>query len=182
MLILRQTSVLSVFLLVLSCSEQETVFEYPDCISEPNNLTESFGCSNVFAYQFLDSTRVLTVRINSSNVDLTEECQTFTLSEDNTDISVTLEIAGDDPDSIYFNYCNDVGYPNFGTTTVYAAITGQLTFSVSEDDPIKEPIWDNFYYIAIKIEDLHLFHQKSGAEIVINEIIFWNVGVGWLPG
>ena len=169
-------------MLFLSCSEQETVFDYPDCISGSGDLAESYGCGNIFVYQFLESTSALTVSINSDIIDLTEECQTFTLGFDNPDISVKLEIAGENPDSIYFNYCNDVVLTNLGTTCIYVATSGKLTFSLSEDNPIKKPIWDNYYFITIKITDLNILDSNSGDYIVFEEIIFWNVGVGWLPG
>ena len=52
-------------------------------------------------------------------------------------ISVRLEVSRGDPDSVYFNYCNDFGPGNLGTPIVYTATDGNLTFSVSKDNPIK---------------------------------------------
>ncbi len=95
---------------------------------------------------------------------------------------VVLEIAGNDPDSVYFNYCNDVAPLNMGTTTKYKAVSGTLSLSVSEDNPIKEPIWESSYYVTISIENLHLINQSTNDEIKIDKAVFWNVHVGWLPG
>ncbi|MFQ6678825.1 MAG: hypothetical protein ACE5D0_11020 [Fidelibacterota bacterium] len=169
-------------LLFISCSQNQLKSGYPDCILQPDRQTDSYGCANIFVYQFLDSTRALTVTIDADELKLTEKCQTFSLENYFDVISVNLEISGGDPDSIYFNYCNDVVEPNMGTPDVYHGEIGLLTLSVSEDDPIKDPILETFYRVTIKIEDLHLFDQNSDEAMIINQVIFWDVGVGWLPG
>lgn len=168
--------------LFISCEESETVYVYPDGISKPDNVIESNGCGNIFVYQFLDSLKALTVRINSNEYSLTKKRQDIDIDISNPNILLVLEISPNHPDSIYFNFCNDIAYPNSGTTMKYKAISGKLSFSVSEDNPIKEPAWETFYYVTIRIIDLHLFNQETNDEIIINEIVFWNVGVGWMPG
>ncbi len=120
--------------------------------------------------------------INGNEVNLTKKCQTIDLNSSNPYSSVVLEIARNDPDSIYFNYCNDVVYINMGVTKKYKATSGKLYFSVSEDNPIKDPVWESSYFVTIKIVDLHLYNQEDDDEIVIDEIIFWDVGVGWIAG
>ena len=42
-------------MMFVSCEDSEIVYEYPDGISKPDNVTESSGCGNIFVYQFLDS-------------------------------------------------------------------------------------------------------------------------------
>lgn len=175
--------VISVFVMVLvSCGESEIVHEYPDGISKPENLVESRGCGNIFVYQFLDSSKVLTTWIDANEFALTKKRQDIDLSGSTQNVSVVLEIAGDNPDSSYFNFCNDVALPNMGTTTKYQAVSGRLSFSVSEDSPKKHPIWQTFYHVTIRIENLRLVNQETSGEIIMDEIVFWNVGVGWLPG
>ena len=169
-------------LTLISCEEQEIIYIYPDGISKPDNIVESKGCGNIFVYQFLDSLRVLTVSINSNEYNLTVKRQDIDLGISNPNVSVVLEISPNHPDSVYFNFCNDIAYPNLGTTIKYKAISGKLSFSVSEDNPIKEPRWKTFYYVTIRIENLHLYNSDTDEEIILNEIVFWNVGVGWLPG
>jgi hypothetical protein len=167
---------------VISCEESEIVYDYPDGISKPDNVIESGGCGNIFVYQFLDSLKALTVRINSDDYNLTKKRQDIDLSISNPNVSVVLEISPNHPDSVYFNFCNDIAFPNRGTTIKYKATAGILSFSVSEDNPIKEPSWETFYYVTIRVEDLHLVNQETNDEIILGEIVFWNVGVGWLPG
>ena len=172
-----------ILFLVISfgCSLFESETQYPDCIPKPVNLKDSFGCIDVFVYQFLDSASALTVEIDPDRIALTEQCQTFSLGNTDLGVSVNLEISRGDPDSVYFNYCNDFGLGNLGKPIIYTATSGDLTFSVSENNPeLKSP--DNPYYITIKIENLHLRNQASGDEIIIDEITFWNVAVGWAPG
>ena len=169
-------------MIFISCEESEIVYNYPDGISKPDTVVESGGCGNIFVYQFLDSLKALTVWINSNKYSLTKKRQDIDLDISNPNISVVLEISPNHPDSIYFNFCNDIAYPNMGTTIKYKATSGQLSFSVSEDNPIKEPIWQTFYYVTIRIVDLHLLNQETNDEIIVDEIVFWNVGVGWLAG
>lgn len=166
----------------VSCEESEIVYDYPDGISKPDNIVESSGCGNIFVYQFLDSLKALTVRVNSNEYSLTKKRQDIDINVSNPNISVVLEVSPNHPDSVYFNFCNDVAYPNSGTTIKYKAISGKLSFSVSEDNPIKEPIWETFYYVTIRIENLHLLNQETNDEIIIDEVVYWNVGVGWMPG
>lgn len=169
-------------MIFISCEDSEVEYEYPDGISKPNVIVESRGCGNIFIYQFLDSLKALTVWINTNEFNLTKKRQDVDINISNPKLSVVLEIAGDDPDSIYFNFCNDIAYPNKGTTTKYNAVSGKLSFSVSEDNPIKEPIWESFYYVTVRIIDLHLLNQETNDEIIIEEAVFWNVFVGWMPG
>jgi len=169
-------------MLFISCEESEIVYDYPDGISKPDKVIESDGCGNIFVYQFLDSLKALTVWINSNEYSLTKKRQDIDINGTNPNISVVLEVSPNHPDSIYFNFCNDVAYPNSGTTIKYKATSGKLSYSVSEDNPIKEPIWKTFYYVTVRIIDLHLLNQETNDEIVVDEILFWNVGVGWLPG
>jgi hypothetical protein len=166
----------------ISCQEEEIVYDYPDGISKPDNIIESKGCGNIFVYQFLDSLRALTVWINSSEYNLTKKRQDIDLDISNQNVSVVLEISPDHPDSIYFNFCNDIAYINEGTTIKYKAASGRLSFSVSEDNPLKEPAWKIFYYVTIRIENLHLVNPETNDEIIIEEAVFWNVAAGWMIG
>ena len=169
-------------MMFISCEESEIVYDYPDGIPKPDNIIESRGCGNIFVYQFLDSLKALTVWINSNEYSLTKKRQDIDINATNPNISVVLEVSPNHPDSIYFNFCNDVAYPNSGTTIKYKATSGKLSYSVSEDNPIKEPIWKTFYYVTVRIQNLHLYNPETNDEIIVNEIVFWNVGVGWLPG
>ncbi len=166
----------------ISCEEPETIYEYPDGISKPVNVVQSYGCGNVFIYQFLDSLKALTVWINSNYYRLTKKRQDIDIDPSNPNISVVLEVSPNHPDSVYFNFCNDIVYPNTGTTIKYKALSGKLSFTVSEDNPVKKPVGNNFYFITVRVRDLHLFNQEMNDEIIIDEAVFWNVPVGWMPG
>lgn len=169
-----------VLVMFISACEDKTT--NPVCVLEPDNSAKSYGCGNIFIYQYLDNAKVLTIKIDAQNVSLTKKPQAINLDNNNPYIDVVLEVAGNDPDSIYFNFCNDILIRNKGTTLKYKAISGELTFSVSEDNPIKEPVWESLYYVSVNIKNLHLYNEAKKKEILINEIVFSNVRVGWLPG
>lgn len=173
--------ILFISVFFISCDEQENDYSYPDGIAKPDIIIESSGCGNIFVYQFIDSLKAFTVSINAKQFSLSKKCQTFSLSDSNPNIQVQLEVAGDSPDSIYFNYCNDVAFPNQGVIKKIKATSGKLLISVSEDNPVDEVNY-NSYYVTIKIKDLRLLDLENNQEILFDDIVFWNVLVGWLPG
>ncbi|MGB5895898.1 MAG: hypothetical protein WBG58_17105 [Ignavibacteriaceae bacterium] len=179
---MKKLLILIIAFIFISCEDSETIYKYPDGISAPNKIIASAGCGNIFIYQFLDSLKALTVTMDGEKLSLTQKRQAIELDVSNPNISVVLEISGNDPDSIYFNYCNDVAFINMDTTTKYNATSGTLYFSVSEDNPIKDPSRQNLYFVTIKIQNLHLMNQENNDEIIIDEVVFWDVQVGWLPG
>ena len=178
---MKQISLLIITTLI-SCSPTEVEFEYPDCIDRPSEIISSFGCGNVFLYQFLDNRKAVVVTIDATNIKLSKECQSISLENGNDHISVTLETAGTSLDSIYFNYCNDVVYINQGKLKIYKGTKGVVSFSVSEDNPIKDPIWQSNYRITVEIHDLYFYDNSGILKMVIDKIVFWDVGVGWMPG
>lgn len=173
--------ILALIIIVTAC-EEETINQYQDYILEPKKPSISYGCGNFFIYQYLNDSNVLTVKFVGNNSSLTKEPQTIDLANANPNAIVVLEIAGNAPDSNYFNYCNDVAVKNLGTTIKYKAISGELTFSVSEDNPLKVPRRESSYGVTVQIKNLRLYNQEKGNKIIINEIVFSNVRVGWFPG
>ncbi len=173
---------LLILISIISCTTGEFEFHYPDCIDRPSDVKVSHGCGNIFVYQFLDSLSAITLYIDESNIQLTKKCQTINLERQHDQVQVRLEKAGTSPDSIYFNYCNDVAYINQGNLKIFNGTKGRVTFSVSEDDPIKNLIYDSRYKVTIVIHDLHLYDETGNLEMIINKIVFWDVSVGWLPG
>lgn len=168
--------------ILVSCSPTEVEFEYPDCINQPLEVINSDGCGNVFLYQFIDSTKSLVVSIDASKINFSKECQSVNLENGNDDVSVRLEIVGTSPDSIYFNYCNDIAFINQGNLEIYTGAKGIVSFTASEDNPIKDPIWESNYRITVEIQDLHLYDKSGILKLVIDKIVFWDVNVGWMPG
>ncbi|WP_304132138.1 hypothetical protein [Ignavibacterium album] len=175
---MKHLLILFVASLLLSCDEQEVV-NYPDCINRPDSIVQSLGCGNLFLYQFIDSSKVITVSLDANRLGLTKKCRAFNLSNVDPAIIVQLEIAGSSSDSVYFNFCNDVMPPNFGVTKKLKATSGQLFVSSSEDSPFAI---NQSYRVSIKLKDLRLYDSDNNQEIFFNEIIFWDVLVGFLPG
>lgn len=57
-----------------------------------------------------------------------------------------------------------------------------MIFLFNSCDPVKEPFWNTFYYITIKIEELFILNHETNEEIKIDEIVFRHAAVGWIPG
>ena len=173
---------LFISIFAFACSSNEPAADYPDCIREPEQTNVSKGCGNIFVYQFIDSSRALTVSIDAEKINLTKECKSINLAGSGDYCRVILEMAGNAVDSIYFNYCNDVGYINSGRIVSYTALKGMLNFSVSEDNPLKEPEWRSNYRTTIEINNLEFYDNNHNLVMSLGNIVFWNVTVGWLPG
>lgn len=176
--IIKLILILFTALSFLSCDEQEVV-TYPDCIFRPDSVVQSSGCGNLFVYQFIDSTKALTVSLNANDLTLTKRCRTFNLSNADSNIVVQLEIAGNSNDSVYFDYCSDVIPPNLGVTKKLKATSGILYISASEDNP---EINSQPYRVTIKLKDLRLLDSENNQEFFFNEIVFWDVFVALFPG
>lgn len=178
---MRYILILLVSVYFISCDEQEIEHIYPDGVDKPITIIESSGCGNIFVYQFIDSLRAIKVSINAKQFNLTKKCQTFSLADLNPHILVQLEVAEDSPDSICFNFCNDVVHPNQGFNRIIKATSGQLLISVSNDNPVNELSY-NPYNVTIRIKDLHLLDLENNQEIYFDNVVFGNVLVGLLPG
>jgi len=161
---------------IISCSINENESQYPDGINQPAEIVESDGCGNVFVYQMIDSSTSLVLSINASKFNLTQERQTIDLENSQDKVSVRLEKAGTSPDSIYFNYCNDIAFMNMGRLKIYNGKKGSITFSVSEDDPSTN------YRITIEVLDLQIYDELDNLMLIIDKTVFWDVRVGWFPG
>ncbi|MCF6268542.1 MAG: hypothetical protein L3J41_02395 [Melioribacteraceae bacterium] len=167
--------------LLIGCSTEPEP-QYPDGIEQPTQLVESKGCGSVFVYQFIDSTTSIVLTMNTSKVKFTQKRQTVEIQKDNDQIMVRMEKAGNSPDSVYFNYCDDAIPSNTGKLISYKARAGRVTFSTSEDNPIQTPAYRSNYRITIEVLDLHIYDEKDNLVKRIEKIVFWDVRVGWLPG
>ena len=170
-------SIFVVFLLFfICCSTNEDRSHYPDGIDKPSEIVESYGCGNVFVYQFIDSSTSLVLSIDASKINLSQERQTIDLENSQEKVSVRLEKAGTSPDSIYFNYCNDIAFINKGRLKIYNSKKGTITFSASEDNPTTN------YKITVEVLDLHIYDESDNLMMIIDKTVFWDVHVGWFPG
>lgn len=173
--------VIILLILLIGCSTEPEP-QYPDGIEQPSQLVESKGCGSVFVYQFIDSTTSIVLIMDASKVKFTQKRQTVELENGNDEIIVRMERAGNSPDSVYFNYCDDAIPIDRGKLISYKARTGRVTFSTSEDNPIQTPAYRSNYRITIEALDLHIYDEKDNLVKTIEKIVFWDVSVGWLPG
>ncbi|NUQ82820.1 MAG: hypothetical protein HUU10_14540 [Bacteroidetes bacterium] len=176
---MRFLVIVSALFLTLSCSDSEVDVEYPNGITKPESVSKSGGCGNLEVYQYINETSAIVVNINANSVQLTKKLTEFNLTGGDENISISYLIAGNSTDSIYFNFCNDIAYPNMGKNKVYKAHAGNVFVTASKDLKKGEV---TMYKVTIRITDVYLKNMETNESIFFSEIIYWDVFVGWFPG
>ncbi|MEP4531957.1 MAG: hypothetical protein ABJ004_02650 [Cyclobacteriaceae bacterium] len=142
---------------------------YPKCIPEASGAAQ-FGCNNMFFGRvldenFRDATKIVTVTIDPSIITVTKFCQEFELPIEGIDIK--YQVSRMHPDSVYFNFCNDVIYENEGQPLSYSAKSGYISVVSSIDTVITEPME---YYISARLSNL-LFFLNEQKDTIISDVI-----------
>lgn len=183
-----QTLVLSIaFVLVqlMACSEDKSEFNpvsemdtlvavnsgISNCIDSLNVTPYSGGCFNIFLFSFLNDSIALTLKIDPDRIDITDTCVVYKFPKDGVEIA--MEAKGADPDSVYFNYCNDV-VMSLGTTSVYQATSGTMQI-VSDRLHISDT--STSFRLSVLLSDI----EFSELDTVINRIKHYNFPQGWYP-
>ena len=60
--------------------------------------------------------------------------------------------------------------------------TGKVTVTISDIDETR-PVWDRNYKATVILKDVHFIEENgNNSDITLDELIFKDVRVGWLPG
>jgi hypothetical protein len=142
-----------------------------NCIDSLNITPFAGGCLNIFLYSYLSDSVFLTLKINPEIVDITDTCLVYNFPKDG--LEVALEAKGSDPDSVYFNYCNDV-IMDLGTTTIYQATSGTMRI-VSDRAHISDT--SRSFRLSVILKDIEFIQLDT----IINQIKYYNFPLGWYP-
>jgi len=140
--------------------------------------SESGGCSNIFVYKTnKDNTIGISVSANKDKLKLSTTQKTF-----NTEGIDGLEVKLLMGQNIKSLYCNDAVDPNQPKSKKLIGKSGKATISIS-DVGESQPVWDRNYTATVILKDVHFVEENgNNSDVIIDEIIFRNVRVGWLPG
>lgn len=118
---------------------------------------------------------MITVRIDMDQLPAQIGCQSFSLPHNK--VVVTYVLGTMHPDSVYFEYCSDVVFPNQGREQQYIADQGLLTIAFTQ-----VPILDfqHIYRLSLLLEGAQ-FTTPHGVQS-FSRLQWGPVQVGWLPG
>ena len=139
---------------------------------------ESGGCSNIFVYKTnKDNTTGISVSANKDKLKLSTTQKTF-----NTEGIDGLEVKLLMGQNIKSLYCNDAVDPNQPKSKKLIGKSGKATISISNVDE-SQPVWNRNYTATVILKDVHFVEENgNNSDVIIDELIFKDVRVGWLPG
>lgn len=165
----------------LITTENDSITEiiYPDCFSniDTTGLDFGFGCGSIFLFKDL-AEGLLTVSINPNDLEMNEQCRTFEISE----VDVNLEIYPTEfaPENLVrtIDYCSCMKILNAEKRIKLAATKGSIITSVksSENKILKGE------FITAQLSNLEFYNHLTKEVIKIDNVIFWNVSIGWFAG
>lgn len=136
------------------------------------------GCGNIFVYKINnDDTAGISVSARKEKLNFSIDEKTFEIGK--TDgLNVEILIG----DKIARLYCNDVVYPDQPKFKKLIGKSGKAILSISKIDE-SQPEWNRNYAATVILKDVR-FAEENGdtSDIIINELIFKDIRVGWLPG
>jgi len=142
-------------------------------VSQKLNFKDiSGGCGKVFVYKITtDDSTGISVSADAKKLNLSAEGKTFEIG--NTE-GLNVEILMGE--RIGRLYCNDVVYSDQQEPKKFIAKSGRVIISIA--DAGKDPELSGNYKTTVILNDVRF----NDSDIVIDELIFKDVRVGWYPG
>jgi hypothetical protein len=140
--------------------------------------SESGGCSNIFVYKTnKDNTTGISVSANKDKLKLSTAQKTFNI-EGIDGLEVEL-LMGQDIKSLYCNDALDLYQPK---PKKLLGKSGKVIITISDVDE-SQPVWNRNYTATVILKDVHFVEENgNNSDVIIDELIFKDVRVGWLPG
>lgn len=140
--------------------------------------SDSGGCGNIFVYKVnKENTVGISVSANKDTLNLSTTEKTFYIGKIDG-LAVQLLQGG----NIRSLYCNDVLDPNQPKPKKLFGVSGKATITISVVDE-SLPVWDRSYKSTVVLENVHFSDEKgNNSDVIIDDLIFKDVVVGWLPG
>jgi hypothetical protein len=165
-------------------SEMDTVFTWakPQAKSLPP-LTfsdKSRGCGNIFVYKLnQECTAAIVVKADTAKLHLSTATTTFDLHNRQDGLAVYVDFYYYLPEGNGFigqYYCNDVFLPH-KPPKKWLAQQGRVQITLTE---LGSPGMG--YRATIRLDNALFVDENDQNEIALNQLIFKEVFVGWLPG
>ncbi|MDX2196555.1 MAG: hypothetical protein NW207_09065 [Cytophagales bacterium] len=152
-------------------------------VSTKLNSFETISCGNGIIYSYLDETKkhALSVGINVAQLSINKTCKMLEINKTEL-LVVKLLKAKNSMDSIYFNFCNDVSYPNEAKPTIYNAQSGTVTLYSNIDSVAHYISKRKIYKVTIIIDSIRIVSPDNKFDTLINKLIIKNAPLGWFPG
>ncbi len=136
------------------------------------------GCGDIFVYKINnDHTASISVSANKEKLNFSTTEKTFEIGKSDG-LRVEIRIG----EKYAHFYCTDVLPPTQLTIRKLFGKSGKAIISISDVDKSK-PQWIGNYTATVILKDIHFVDDKGiDSDIVVDELIFKDVGVGWYPG
>jgi len=136
------------------------------------------GCGNVFVYKINSSDTVgISISADKKKLNLSTAEKVFEIGKI-AGLNVQLLIG----EKIRQLYCNDVLYPDQPKPKKFVGKSGQAVISISKIDA-SQPEWSQNYTTTVILKNVHFMEENgSDSDITVDELIFRDIRVGWLPG
>lgn len=149
-------------------------------LSDLLGLPSSFGCSSFRVYK-INYTGYNDIGIavtgNREKLNLSETEQTFDLSKiDAQDLNVEIKKFASGSQGYY---CDCVFEGELSDT--WTSVSGTVKIKIVQDYEGNPETFEKIYIINVILENIILKNDKENI-IIVNQLEFKNVSVGWLPG
>ena len=152
-----------------------SAFKLPVSFSFQEN---SAGCGNIFVYKINnDDTVGISVSAGKEKLNLSTIEKTFEVAK-TEDLSIEILVGK----NIERLYCNDIFDPDQPKPKKLIGKSGLAIISISNDNKSK-PDGSEEYKATVTLKNVHFFNDNgTESNIVIDELIFKDVTVGWYAG
>lgn len=150
---------------------------YPNCIEEASLLGKAVCIHDdqlLVVEELFGDSLYLEALINPTEVLITNSCTYYQLPFDGIEVNIAMK--GTNPDSVYFNYCNDVIFDNEGTPIKYPVSKGSMVIAV-EVDTLKS--LEGIFKGSVQFTDLQF--NGFGNDTIISEVTFYKVNFSSVP-
>lgn len=141
------------------------------CIDSLDIIRYFGGCNNLFLYNIYNDSVYFTIEIDPLIIDISDTCRYYDITADG--ILASIQMKGDDPDSVYFNFCSDV-IMELGKPIIFSALSGEMTI-VSNREQVSDTSTN--YRISVLLKDI----MFEGIDSSIHKIKYYNILQGWTP-
>lgn len=176
---MRYIGVILLSILILGGCSTEPELRTPNPTYD--TLAAGCGCGQFIVYRWSTAkSECVVVSAEVRQLGLSTSPTTFDLSASNNWLHVTMEVYAQ---AVPDRKCDDVIYPNDPKPEIWTASAGSATITVSSDKtPECIGTTADSFSTTITLRDVVFRSPDGGREVTLPEMVFDNIGVGWLPG